>query len=162
MLGDWWGDYASVAGLVIGLAGFTFTIWFVRQSKTAAKAAKDAAEGARKDMRRVLVLTDLATAIAVTEEIMRLQRQNAWLVAVDRYTRLRQLLVNLHSQNQALPGKQKRLIQGVISQIAVMQETLEADLHAKSQPNTPRLHAVMADQLDALQQLSANLNVNKD
>lgn len=55
--GDWleqimqfagqWGDLSSVVGLLLAIIGFGFTLWGVWRSKSAAEAARDAAQKAK-------------------------------------------------------------------------------------------------------------------
>src|SRR5271170_5972025 len=85
-----WGDLASVLG-------FTLTIWFVWRAKTAAEQARDAAEEVRDQISRFDTVAELSAAITIIEEIMRLQRTQAWEIVwdivLDRHSTLRSHLV---------------------------------------------------------------------
>lgn len=90
-LADHWGDLASVVRLVISVVGLAITIWVSFKAKKAAETAKTAAEQARDAARQVKdriatldTLADASAAIAIMEEIKRLQRSGAWPIALDR------------------------------------------------------------------------------
>jgi hypothetical protein len=77
-----WGDLA-------GALGFAFTIWLAFQAKTAAEQARDAAQQVRERISALDTIGELSTAITILQEIMRLQRTNAWDtvwdIVLDRY-----------------------------------------------------------------------------
>ncbi len=68
------GDLASLAGVAISIVGFVVTVWNVRRSESAAERAEAAANEARRAMRIYQTVSDLASAIAIMEEVMRLHR----------------------------------------------------------------------------------------
>jgi hypothetical protein len=85
-----WGDLASVLG-------FALTIWFAWRAKTAAEQARDAADEVRDQISRFDTIAELSAAITIIEEIMRLQRTQAWEIVwdivLDRHSILRGHLV---------------------------------------------------------------------
>jgi hypothetical protein len=73
-----WGDFASMFGVLLTVAGFGVTILGVWRSKSAAVQAKNAAEDTRDSIARYDAIADLSAAMAVMEEIKRLQRNEVW------------------------------------------------------------------------------------
>jgi hypothetical protein len=71
-----WGDLASVAGVAL-------TVWIAWLAKTAAEQARDAAEEVRDQISRFDTVAELSAAITIIEEIMRLQRTQAWEIVWD-------------------------------------------------------------------------------
>jgi hypothetical protein len=85
-----WGDLASVLG-------FALTIWFAWSAKTAAEQAREAANEVRDQISRFDTMAELSAAITIVEEIIRLQRTQAWEIVwdivLDRHAMLRAHLV---------------------------------------------------------------------
>ena len=110
-----WGDLASVLG-------FALTIWFAWCAKTAAERARDAANEVRDQISRFDTMAELSAAITIIEEIMRLQRTQAWEVVwdivLDRHTILRGHLIR--SQVGLGRESQRAFVEGAIDQFRVM------------------------------------------
>ncbi len=79
------------------MLGFALTIWFVWRATTAAEQARDAAEEVRDQLSRFDTIAELSAAITIIEEIIRLQRTQAWEIVweivLDRHSVLRGHLV---------------------------------------------------------------------
>jgi hypothetical protein len=90
-----WGDLASLAGLAL-------TIWAVLKAKKAAEQARDAAQQVKERIASLDTLADVSAAIAILDEIKRLQRLGAWQVVLDRYSILRRHLIRVEQLNPAL------------------------------------------------------------
>ena len=88
----WLYPNASVAGLIVGLLGFGLTISLVWRSKSAASAAKEAAEETRDAVVRATTAADLSSALATMDEIKEHQRQGTWNILPGKYSVLRRAL----------------------------------------------------------------------
>jgi len=66
-----WGDIASIAGVLLSIAGFIVVIIGIWRSKSAADQARQAAEDTRDSVARYDAITDLAAAMTIMEEIRR-------------------------------------------------------------------------------------------
>ena len=111
-----WGSFASVAGLLISLLGFGITIWGVRRAKKAAEQAADAARQAKAKILTQGTLANFSSAIAVMEEIVRLQRKKEWEFVLDRHSELGRILVELKDGSGGLTPEQQTVIQGRVEQ----------------------------------------------
>jgi hypothetical protein len=87
-----WGDVASVLGFILSVIGFTVTIFGVWWSKSAAEQARQAAVAVRESIANYDAIADLASAMAIMDEIKRLQRHGVWPILPDRYAELRRRL----------------------------------------------------------------------
>jgi hypothetical protein len=88
---DWaaqWGDIASVAGFLLSVVGFAVTIVGVWRAKSAAEQARQAAVAARESIAHYDAIADLSSAMAIMDEIKRLQRSGIWPLLPDRYANL--------------------------------------------------------------------------
>src|ERR1035441_1033775 len=97
-----WGSIATVLGFVV-------TIWTLVRTKTAAVAARQAAEATKAQLSRVDTMTEFSSAIAIMDEIKRLHRVRAWELLPDRYSILRRLLASIQTLNPDLDRKSTRL-----------------------------------------------------
>ena len=116
-----WGDLASIAGLVLSIVGFGVTILGVWRAKSAAEQARQAAVAARESIAHYDAIADLSAAIAIMDEIKRLQREHVWSLLPDRYSELRRRLVAIresHAQLSRLERQTIRLAIGAFAECA--------------------------------------------
>jgi inorganic triphosphatase YgiF len=116
-----WGDLASVLG-------FALTIWFAWSAKNAAEQARDAANDVRDQISRFDTIADLSAAITIIEEIMRLQRTQAWEIVwdivLDRYATLQSHL-SRSKGGAGLTEAHRTSIQTAIARFRIMVEGIE-------------------------------------
>ena len=116
-----WGDLASVAGVAL-------TVWFAWMAKTAAEQARDAADQVREQLSRFDTIAELSAAITIIEEIMRLQRTQAWEVVwdivLDRYGTLLSRL-SRSREGTGLTETHRAAIQNAILRFRIMVEGIE-------------------------------------
>lgn len=72
-------EYSSIVGLALTIVGFIFTIITILSSKKVAVEAKNAAQGVRDDLLKVDTISDLSKAIAIIEEIKRMNRSRSYI-----------------------------------------------------------------------------------
>lgn len=135
-----WGDLASVLG-------FALTIWFAWSAKTAAEQARQAANEVRDQISRFDTMAELSAAITIIEEIMRLQRTQAWEIVwdivLDRYATLQAHLV----RSQLGPGLSevhRSSIRTAIARFRIMVEDIES---ARSESDRSRLNTVALNRI---------------
>jgi len=145
-----WGDLASVLG-------FALTIWFAWSAKTAAEQARAAANEVRDQISRFDTMAELSAAITIIEEIMRLQRTQAWEIVwdivLDRHAVLRGNLVRCKEGIES--ESQRAFVQGAIDQFRVMILEIE---RARTTPQQSRLdtaafNRILSDQIDVLEKV---------
>lgn len=116
-----WGDLAS-------LLGFALTIWFAWSAKTAAEQARAAANEVRDQISRFDTMAELSAAITIIEEIMRLQRTQAWEIVwdivLDRYATLQSHL-SRSKGGAGLTEAHRTSIQTAILRFRIMVEGVE-------------------------------------
>jgi hypothetical protein len=120
-IGKHWGDLASVLG-------FALTIWFAWRAKTAAEQARKAAEDVREQISRFDTIAELSAAMTIIEEIMRLQRTQAWEIVwdivLDRYATLQSHL-SRSKGGAGLTEAHRTSIQTAIARFRIMVEGIE-------------------------------------
>jgi hypothetical protein len=154
------GDVTGILGIVISLGGFVVTLVQLNKSKKAAEAAKQAANVARASIFHVGAVADLASGIAIMDEIKRFQRHGPHHPLPDRYAALRKILSAVRAGRPDLPAlreDQKSLIQTALVNLAKAEEIVEKAL-SKSQPvDFPRLNRALSKDVDQLQELLVQL-----
>lgn len=155
MVAEWWGDWSSLIGVMVGLAGFGFTIFLLFKSKSASEAARAAAENAVREMRRTLTLTDITATIQIAKEIRRLQRAGQWDVTLERYTELKTLIVRVREENPNFTTEERSAIQDIIAQIRSLENAIEKFVSAPgTQHNLARWNRILSGILETLESLS--------
>jgi len=145
-----WGDLASVLG-------FAFTIWLAWCAKTAAEQARDAAEEVRDRLSRFDTIAELSSAITIIEEIMRLQRTQAWEIVwdivLDRHSILRGHLVR--GQAGIERESHRALVEGAIDQFRLMILEIErARTNAQqSKLDTAAFNQILSDEIAVLEKV---------
>ena len=92
---DNWGSLASAAGLVVAFAGIGWAIIESRRARSAAQAARAAANETRNDIARHLQAVDLERAIALIQRIKLLHNSDQWQTAIEHYQPLRAMLADI-------------------------------------------------------------------
>ena len=116
----------GVAGLVIGVLGFSFTIWQLVKTRKAAIAAEKAAQKTQSSLQNNVMLVDISTCIGTIEEIKTSIRNRQFGVALLRVTDLTSQLIQLRQ----LPDfskvvEEKKKMQSVVSQLSIIRSMLE-------------------------------------
>lgn len=154
------GNFASVAGLLVSVLGFCFTIWAVMTAKAAARRAECAAIAARDNILKSGAIAKFSCAISLMEEIKRLQRRTEWGVLLDRYAELRRVLIELQSEAVGLAEEQQGLLGGVISQFGVIEKKVEK-LYAgeKAVFNVGTINGLVSKQIGKVLELSTKFKM---
>jgi hypothetical protein len=141
------GTWADVAGLV----GFTVTIWLAFKARSAAVAAKDAAEATRDRIRLFATIVDFQAVISTLEQIKRSHRQgDAWASMPERYAEARRNLILLRGSGLVSDDKQLEIVQIAITNLSEMERLVEKAIQAKTSPRGNKLNALLSDDGDAL------------
>jgi hypothetical protein len=146
-----WADVVRVFGVLATVIGFCVTIMGVLRSKTAAEQARQAAIEAKEGITRYDAIADLSAAMAIMEEIKRLQRHGVWGVLPDRYAGLRRHLVAIKSSHAQMSESQHQILQGTIGTFADLERRIEqASASGTPPPDPAKLNDVVAGQIDEL------------
>ena len=154
------GDLASIVGVAISIVGFVLTVWGVLKSRKAAERAEAAATAARDSIRIFDTTVDFASAITTLEELRRAHRAGQWPILPDRYAAVRKLLINVRASNPGLSEQQNKVIQQSLANLAVLEQTVERGLVAKSDPANPaKLNQILSQDIDELVAIFAELKM---
>ncbi|HZS45499.1 MAG TPA: hypothetical protein VFC63_10385 [Blastocatellia bacterium] len=156
---DWsfwsqYGNYASVAGLLVSVVGFGFTIWQVIKSRKAAEEAKLIASEAINRIRTQLFFTEVTTAIRLIQELRNFSRLKQWHRVIDRCDDVRILLAEFMDDSKLLDEEQQE-ISLVRDNIIVMIRHIERILDG-NEPGT--LDTSMAIALDKMVNTLSRIN----
>lgn len=103
-------------------------------------------------------LAHFSSAIAVMEEIIRLQRKKEWENALDRHSELRRLLIELKDGSVGLSSEQSIIIQGAIEQFKTIEAQIEKKVSSdKPEPNAARINGVVKEQITKVQGIAISL-----
>jgi len=146
-LADHWGDLASVVGLVI-------VIWASLSAKNAAEQARDAARQMKDRIATLDTLADVSAAIAIMEEIKRLQRAGAWQFALDRYSTLRRHLIRIEQINPALTDPQREDLARSVAQLRTVEVKVERAISSGAASlNFADVNRVVSGQIDRMERV---------
>jgi hypothetical protein len=141
------GTWADVAGLV----GFGVTIVVALKARSAAMAAKEAAEKTRGTIRLFDTVVDFQAVISALEDIKRLHRQNEWKSLPEKYAATRRQLISLREAGVSLDSNQLKVIQSTITNLSDMERQVEMSLAGKAPPRrSEKLNPLISDDNDAL------------
>jgi Co/Zn/Cd efflux system component len=135
-----WGDVAT-------LLGFFITILTLERTKTAAIAAKNAAESTKSEVLRIDTIIEFSAAIEIMAEIKRLHRVKAWQIVSDRYAAVCRYLTSIQKLNPDLGTEQRSVLGGAIVQFRRMENQVD--------------RAGVLNQLDSLDPAKLNKIVSK-
>ena len=153
-----WGDVASVAGLVASIIGFILTIRVARHAEDAAQQANTAATAAKRSIMAANALVDFASAMAIMEEIRRLQREGAWRILPDRYAALKQALMALRSEHPSLTDAQQTAIQASLMQVREIEQKVERALEQKADPSgVAKMNGVISGEIEKISEVLVSL-----
>jgi hypothetical protein len=144
------GDLASVAAVCLSVVGFSFTIYGVFKSKSAAQRAEQAARSTRDSISLLDTVVDFAAAISILEEVKRLHRSGQWSVLPDRYASLRKILVTLRASSPKLSHNQRSAIQNALANLYALEGLVERSLGDPSGLKPAKFNAVISRDVDEL------------
>jgi hypothetical protein len=148
------GDWASVLGFLVGVAGFGFTIWQLVRTRKAADAARNAAVRLRAEITRTNAVADLASVVSTLQEIKRLHRREAWEVVLDRYSSAREQIVDVRSARENLSSQDRSTLQSAMTTIAELERDVEANLEDSGRTvNVIRLNARVSILVENIQSI---------
>jgi hypothetical protein len=155
-----WGNPASILGLLVSIVGFGVTIFQVIRSRKAATAAAQAAAEARNALIMFEAVADFSSVIAAMEELRRLHRAGAWPILPDRYSTLRQRLVEVRAAGKPLSEANQVRLQTAIQHLSMMEKHVEKYLaEASTVPNKAKFNELISNQIDGLTEVLTSLRI---
>jgi hypothetical protein len=155
---DLWANRATVAGLLLSVFGFGFTIWGILRTKKAAERAVEAANQTKEKILKQGTLANFSSAIAMMEEIIRVQRKKEWGVSLDRYSELRRVLVELRDGSGGLTQEHQIVIQGTVEQFKTIEKQIDRHVSSgKPEPDIAKINGVVTNQIMKVHGIAINL-----
>jgi hypothetical protein len=156
-----WGNFASVAGLLLSLVGFLITITVSLRAKRAAEQATLAAEQAKAKILKQGTLFNFSSALAVMDDLVRLNREKDWESMLDRHSQLGRILVELKDGSEGLSEEQIADIQGCVLQLKTIENQIECHFSSgKPEPDIARMNRIVKKQITKLHGIATTLKIN--
>jgi phosphoglycerate-specific signal transduction histidine kinase len=147
------GDIASVAGILISLVGFIFTLWNVIRSRRAADRAEQAVNDLKRRMTFFNAAVDTTAAIGIMEEIRRLHRAEEWAILPDRYSALKRHLLTIRASNVALEERHRNVLATAIQTLRLIEDDIERAIANDQRPDVPTLNRLVSRNIDHLHEI---------
>jgi hypothetical protein len=144
-------ELASTWADVFGIVGFTLTLIVAWRARSAALAAKEAAEKTRNSIRLFDTVVDFQATISMLEELKRTHRQNVDLSSLpERYASIRKHLILLRNSGVTLDDEQESVVQNAIANMQSLERQGERSVATNTPVRADKLNALISDDLDAL------------
>jgi hypothetical protein len=125
-----WSFWISVAGLIVSIAGFGFTIWQVIKSRKAAEEAKDIAREAINRIGSQLIFTHITATIRLIQDVRNFCRLKQWDRAIDRCEEVRIRLADF-VDDPKLQDREQREISIAIDDLTLIIQHIESIVRNK-------------------------------
>ena len=139
-IGQDWGSFVSVLGLLVSAVGLALAVWHARKARSAAEAAEAASLEARQAVRRTLSMIDLQKALGMVERLKGMLFDRRLDYGREHYNYLR---VTLGEIRAALPAEGARTIQAAITVLNGVENRLAIAL--ASDTNVEEFEALYQD-----------------
>ena len=117
---------------IITIVGVIIAIWQVLKTKKSADVAAYTSNETREHLKKNFIIIDLSMALTIIDEIKNLNRIGKWDIVLERYSKLRGLLVNIKTQSHDFDPDDKRHLQYAVQQAKIMEEDIEEKVLKKS------------------------------
>ena len=118
-LSEHWGGIASVIGVIISVIGLA---WAIRE----ARGARSAAQEARAEIGRHLLIVDLERAVALIQRLKLLHRESRWEAALEQYQALRAMTSGIIARGPEIDLARRERLVSARAAIGVMENYVES------------------------------------
>ena len=154
------GNLASVAGLLVSLVGFYFTIRSVKTARQAARDAEVAAKQAKESILSSGAVAKFSVAIGLMEDIKSFQREKKWEILLDRYAQLRRLTIELQNEAVGLTEQDRTILGSVLVQLNDIEKKVEETYSAgKATPDIAKMNGIVSAQIVKVHELSTRFRL---
>lgn len=162
-----WGNLASVAGLVVSLIGFWYTVRIAKQAKTAAERAEETARKTHQDLLRKKTIADFSEAISFMEELVRLHIGEKWEILNYRYPSIIKILISIKVSSEQINEKTILEIQDTITILRNNENQINEIIYEKNvdtrtrmieRLNIPYMNYVLTKKIGILSEILAKIN----
>lgn len=140
--------------LLVTVLGFTFTLWQVRRSRSAAQAAATSAQAVQEQISLFDAVAECAAAVQILEEVERLHRNGPSHALPDRYNQVRKSLIELRTMSHLSTAAQLAQLQDAISQLTTMKAAVEKLIATGTKLDAPKLNRITTKIISDLVELS--------
>ena len=141
------GSWFSIAGVVVSLLGLGFAILQIIKARGEARAAREAAEAARAEIRRELTSVELERLDARFNTLKQVHRAGDARRALDHYIFVKESLRDILHRYPGLSERQKEKVREAIGELLNIESTTEE----LSGPISPSLAAEFNNRISAAQ-----------
>ena len=118
-LSEHWGSIASVVGVIISVIGLAWAIGEARGAKSAAQEARD-------EIGRHLLIVDLERAVALIQRLKLLHRESRWEAALEQYQTLRAMTSGVIARCNEMDAARRERLVSARAAIGVMEDYVES------------------------------------
>ena len=119
------GSITGIAGLVVSIGGFGIALLQLSRLRGEAQAAREAAEGTQRLIRRETTGTDLTRLSEQIQGLIDLLRTGERERALERFSGIRNLFIDIRRHHPNLTPEHRSQIQEAINALRYMQNYLE-------------------------------------
>ena len=149
---------AAVAGWFVAVVGFSITIWQLRQTQSAADAARRAAKGVESAIHKYDTITEIATAQGALRSTVEHHREKNWLALHAEYEKIQHAYTNIRVMHAGLRPDEEEQLKANAEQISKMEEQVERHVAGgAAEPDGGEFNVVVFKQLNDLATISAGV-----
>jgi hypothetical protein len=155
-------DIFSLIGFPMALVGLAITIYQMLQIKSAAFAAKKAAEAARNSIKEYDLIIELSSLITEIKFITveHLKKDVDLQALYPTYTQIRQKIAIIRTLKADLSHDQNLVFQELVTQVRVIQTSVEKSNPTSKPFDIKKVNAILLDKMDELSGIMAILRNN--
>ena len=161
----------NAMNIYIGLLGFAATLWGLwitfraaeqarKNSLSAvdmARAAKEAADSAVLRLAKYDLISDVAAASGLAEEIRRNQLQGDWDFLPDRYNELAKIYIRIKSRQDLITIGELTNMQSGVTSVRELENSLMESKSVGELPDAAVFNRIISSRIDDLLELSLRL-----
>lgn len=152
---SYWGSIASIAGVIIAIAGFIITFINVSTSRKVFIEAK-------KELLNSNTVSFLSTTIALIGQIKTLHREGKWNVLLYVYPNLRSALITIKTTNPDLPSEYKSILTKAVRVFSGIEKKVEQAIEDNTIPqDITSMNSTVSNLMDALQVILDEIKFKK-
>jgi hypothetical protein len=156
----------TASAWVVGVLGFSITVWQLRQTRTAAQSAMLAVNDVRRDLVQYDTFIELGKANTALNALVILHRQKKWGLLHDRYLSAKHALATVRDLHPGLSALAREALQDSIDQLTEMDMVVEHHLATTGSepPDFGDLNIRVSGQIDSIHDIETALrkNIGKD
>ena len=149
--------WQGLVGLLLTVFGFGVTIANVLRSRSAAEAAKSAADKAVAEVQKLKVVTDLSSSISELEGIRRLLREDSWHQVSERLSYVRKLLIGVGIRYPAMGDTDASRLKRSVIVFADVEKEIDRFHRGKARISADRVNKTLIDEIDALVEIISGM-----